>query len=280
MSEKKYPYIGDNRFGQIVLIYGKDSAFHISGQYQGEFSDAYNETGVRNITREYLANTYGKCESQEHADFICKLAENAGFRTSNDYDENLQWFCSSNYRVAFYEEFVSKSDGEKLIHLPLPPKEKEMPEVKPAIATISPKDNNPNNKAFDVFEVKETANAFEGVRCSGEAFHCYKDYWGIEFKKPVYTKEMHERGEYPPIGSKVKLMVGYGVVELGVDSNGFFPVLTNGKYQLLDIDSVKPITTIEDELFDITCKFIGKEITQADLVYELLDKYSITPKGE
>lgn len=166
----------------------------------------------------------------------------------------------------------------------------EMPEVKPAIATISPKDNNPNNKAFDVFEVKETTKAFEGVKCSGGAFHCLKDYWSIEFKEPIYTKEMHERGERPPVGSDVTLTYTDGLDSCGgvpekrmavatvlYLSNENLIVKIDGKERhFVEHFSLKPIPTIEEELVDIfEHKWNSKALAKC-----LLAKYNITPKGE
>lgn len=225
MIDKKYPYIGDNGTGQVTVIYSKGKAFHLGGRFKGEYAENYLELEVKNITREYLANTYGKCESQEHADFICKMAENHGFVVESEYEKERAFFNFYEDTLDFWiDEGTAKTENEKLIHLPLPPKEKTMKEA-----------------------------------------------------KPTYTKEMHERGEYPPIGSKVKLRDGVGVVELGVDSNGFFPVLTNGKYRLLDIGCVKPIPTIEDELTDFFKEQSGMQ--PCDLAKYALTKYNITPKN-
>ena len=132
MSDKKYPYIGRSELGIIALVYSEGKSICMSGNYQGERSYMYNEAGVKNITREYLSNTYGKCESQEHADFICKLAENYGFSFPYRIFTNPRFFSFSCKALIFFEiESAARTDGEKLIHLPLPPKEKPMEETKP-----------------------------------------------------------------------------------------------------------------------------------------------------
>ena len=305
MSSKKYPYIGKSQYlGTVVFFASKDYGAVINSKWE----DSWNEDTFTNITRKYLTNTYGKCESQEHADFICKLAENAGFTPENDYhaEKGRVWFSFNHETGSFFEEHTAKDDNEKLIHLPLPPKEKPMEETRPVVATMSPRDNNPNNKAFDVSEVKETADAFEGVQCSGLSFHCLKMYWNIEFKKPIYTKEMHERGELPPVGSFVEITRVNNVshddfsplshCEIDFWGSGcvcevichteiagqLLPVVKHGHtVSAVLIEIIKPIPTIKDELLDIfeeaACKtdYSIKRGIQA-----ILDKYNITKKED
>lgn len=197
-----------------------------------------------NITREHLANTYGKCESQEHADFICKLAENAGFNVKNYCDEGCQWFCFNNYRVEFYSEEVAKDGNEKLIHLPLP-NENEMESQLPTAISET-----------EMPEVKPT--------------------------KPIYTKEMHERGEFKI--SMIYLNEDSQKCELaGISHNKFIGNLVETpapKYHLdiSLIEDCKPILTIEDELTHFLDKTAG--LTHGERVIQLLEKYNITPKGE
>lgn len=221
MSDNKYPYIGRSEQGNDYLMLSNTFIFSFLSKSWlfegGGFGD------FKNITRKYLTNTYGKCESQEHADFICKLAENAGFTPENDYhaEKGRFWFSFNHETGSFFGERRAKDDNEKLIHLPLPPKEKEMSET-----------------------------------------------------KPVYTKEMHERGELPPIGSSVQLEDSVGTIELGVDVVGLFPVLTRGMYRLVSLEQIKPIPKIEDELVDILeHKWDSKALAKC-----LLAKYNITPK--
>lgn len=207
-----------------------------------------------NITREYLANTYGKCESQEHADFICEIAENYGIKLADIKGCSYRHYSSSGFFnffindgelvLGFFDSEAASDSGEKLIHLPLPPKENEMESQLPTASSGT--------------EMPE-----------------------VKLIKPIYTKEMHERGEYPPIGSEVQLRTGVGTIELGVDSVGLFPALINGKYCLVDIGSIKPIPTIEDELVDIFEKAACKTDYSIERgILAIMEKYNITPKGE
>lgn len=246
MSDKKYPYIGDNRFGQIALIYGKDSAFHVDGKYQGEFSDSYNEAGVKNIAHEYLANTYGKCESQEHADFICKIAEIHGFNIESEYEKGISFFNFYRDTLNFWvNESAAKIGIEKLIHLPLPPKENEM--------------GSQLHTADSGAEMPE-----------------------VKPIKPIYTKEMHERGLLPKVGMECLIAYKGGNTFKGkikyISKDGFVYEREDGVDSFngsVDIVEFKPIPTIEDELHYL----IVNTPCVDDLTGKLLTKFNITPKG-
>ena len=117
--------------------------------------------------------------------------------------------------------------------------------------------------------------------------------------KPVYTREMHERGELPPIGSLIR--VRYNHDSKTVTHQGFVLyssdryVILNQK-SMLDQESIdvchkigdyiiEPIPTIEDEFVDfvfqnsgIRSRDGGMELA-IDLAEALMDKYNITPKG-
>lgn len=248
MSDNKYPYIGDNMDGQITLIYSDGGCYHIKGDFKGEYVKEYNEVGVKNITREYLANTCGKCESQEHADFICNLAENAGFNVYAFHSTD-KWFYFDEDSLHFV---VFKSDtndcDEEPINLPLPKKQKQMEE-----------------------------------------------------SKPVYTKEMHERGELPPVGSKC---IHSGLINdfenrCGWEEGQLVDILSEYKggviFRRENLDAYglvvdhtcnashfKPIPTIEDELSNEIANYITqpKAIDCSELADLLSNKFNITPKGE
>ena len=113
----------------------------------------------------------------------------------------------------------------------------------------------------------------------------YLNSGDYEMTKPVYTKEMQERGELPAVGMELLIHFKGGNTFKGkikyISNDGFVFEKENGEDSFcgsLDIVGFKPLPTIEDELFDVTTRFIGREITQADLVCELLEKYNITPK--
>lgn len=99
--------------------------------------------------------------------------------------------------------------------------------------------------------------------------------------KPVYTKEMHERGEWPPVGS----IVNYCVDEVEVlinkpDTDGCIIIIMRGEYLPVKIDKIKPIPTIEDDVAGIIHQFCD-ELTFKDsniAAKQILNKYNITPK--
>lgn len=241
MSDKKYPYIGRNKNGQINIVYSNTSATHIGGGFEGEHFDNYNDFNTKNIGREYLTNTYGKCESQEHADFICELAEGAGILAVNEYSTDRQLYFSCNGKVlGFHSEKTACDEGEKLIHLPLPQKDKEMSET-----------------------------------------------------KPVYTKEMHERGELPPVGSYFTMNntpdhfhfskfngLPCEVLALTEYEDGVVVTFNNEKEgfgALWHNEGMEPTPTIEDE-FKEFIRDSAAHMNIDELHKSILTKYNITPK--
>lgn len=129
----KYPYIGQCKENLLtVLFYQRNSGTTLScGNSDiaevGKFETGFSEREFKNITLEYLANTYGKIESKEHAEFIVKLAENAGFNVGSYFLPDL--FCFSEYNLFFYEsELIANAANGKQICIPSPPKEPEIKE--------------------------------------------------------------------------------------------------------------------------------------------------------
>ena len=141
MSDKKYPYIGEGkRSGNIVLFTGKRTGVvivegeSVVDKYQvGYKCNTWDEAQFKNITREYLVDTYGKCESQEHALFIFRLAKNQEIYVKGFNYKKASYFMIVDNELYFYSsDEMPKRNKCKLIHLPLPPYEKEMKETKPA----------------------------------------------------------------------------------------------------------------------------------------------------
>lgn len=78
-EEKKYPYIGENLAGDAVLFTETNVGYRLlpkgyNGMPLNEDQRTWKETRFKDITREYLMDTYGRVENEEHADFIIKLA--------------------------------------------------------------------------------------------------------------------------------------------------------------------------------------------------------------
>ena len=125
--------------------------------------------------------------------------------------------------------------------------------------------------------------------------------------KPIYTKEMHERGELPPVGSFVEKTTGkrrfdhdvfaetyddccipYGwdmgakleVIAHTEISGLILPVVKyDDSVSAIILSAIKPIPTIEDELINEINKWTPLSACKK-LAQELLSKYNITPKGE
>ena len=158
----------------------------LGGGFEGEHFGNYNDFNTKDTGREYLANTYGKCESQLH----------------------------------------TASSGT------------EMPEVKPI--------------------------------------------------KPIYTKEMHERGLLPKVGMECLIAYKGGNTFKGkikyISKDGFVYERENGTDSFngsIDIVKFKPIPTIEDDLVDIFEKAACKTDYSIERgIHAIVEKYNITPKGE
>lgn len=136
----KYPYIGqlehDSRF--IALFLSSNLACNVQsphGDWEGakphEYVDGWCEDSFKNITAEYLANTYGEVKSKEHAEFIKLLAENhdipCGHKVVNDDCKYLYVIDGSLFFTHREVDFVSEL---KQIIIPLPP-ELDCKESKP-----------------------------------------------------------------------------------------------------------------------------------------------------
>lgn len=120
----KYPTILKSMCGsQTVVVYKDGSVYHIDGEFKGEYSKAYNTDGTFNAASKVLANTYGKVDSKEHAEFIVKLAKNAGFRVSTPAS-CVNYFIIKD-GLSFHRCEKIKSTELKQITIPLPPKEVE-----------------------------------------------------------------------------------------------------------------------------------------------------------
>lgn len=91
-------------------------------------SGKWNEFTFKNITAEYLANTYGEVKSKEHAEFIVKLAEVNGIQVSvNCRDGNAKVFSfrtkSGMPRLVLLstKDHLYNTVSRKQITIPLPP---------------------------------------------------------------------------------------------------------------------------------------------------------------
>lgn len=113
----------------------------------------------------------------------------------------------------------------------------------------------------------------------------YLNSGDYEMTKPVYTKEMHERGELPVVGMEVLVCFKGGNTFKGkikyISSYGFVFEKENGKDNFngsLDIVEFKPLPTIKDELAELLDEV--QHVNKAEIVDKMLKLYNITPKEE
>lgn len=140
---KKYPYIGEFNDYSMVLFLGKGEGFVLKHPITPLYKLDSNwcEGQFKNITREYLKNTWGVVESKEHSDFIIELAELHGFKVDEN-SGNPKSFMIYDDVIGIYSfshKKLSNQKCRKQIAIPLPPKAKEwMPEVGDEVVAVHP----------------------------------------------------------------------------------------------------------------------------------------------
>lgn len=114
----KYPYIGKIKDGTPTLFASPMDAVLLGTS--GSYTDGWNEINFKNITREYLQNTYGKVVSHEHEEFIVELAKSAGFSVFTTASSVNYFVIKVGLSFHSCEEITSTE--LKQITIPLPPK--------------------------------------------------------------------------------------------------------------------------------------------------------------
>ena len=131
----KYPYIGQltNKAGFVALFAGSGFACNLSNPEEAwsdaplnDFVSDWHEDAFKNITREYLANTYGKVASKEHAEFIFELCRVNGIPAiySSKPSEAKSFEVNKGY-ISLHSIGINELNvsSQKLITIPLPPKQ-------------------------------------------------------------------------------------------------------------------------------------------------------------
>lgn len=200
----KYPAIYRTRQGADYLYASKDSYYSYTLKDWGEstFSDINEHLNDKNITAEYLTNTYGEVKSKEHAEFIVKLAEVNGLINETVIAKGFPcWFSFSNDEIyLFDDEVFAKDNGEKQITIPLPP-ECESVDEWPKVGSKALL-NNDNDYELDYGENLigkeiEVINLFtDGELDMAVVKHDVANYcFRIEMLSKPKTKEEKERDE-------------------------------------------------------------------------------------
>jgi len=126
MKSKIYPAIYKDTGKAIYLYFDADNYYCFGRDMWDKTYDEDDHGNDINITPEYLANTYGKVESKEHAEFIVDLGDINNLSSRTGYtEEHPSWFCFNDDDELFFfdNESDANDNGEKLITIPLPPKQ-------------------------------------------------------------------------------------------------------------------------------------------------------------
>lgn len=120
----KYPCITRNDNEIEMILFNEDAAIILNGIHKGQPHDVYPRfrNRYKNITREYLANTWGVVESKEHAEFIIELAEGCGLESLQDDGGNKNYFHIGEKSFALLINKPTYIGNCKQITIPLPPK--------------------------------------------------------------------------------------------------------------------------------------------------------------
>lgn len=139
-EDKVYPAIYESTSGAKYLYIDENNYWWLSIKEWGSADKLDKRAALsdKNITRKYLANTYGEVESKEHAEFIIELAKNADFKFSETtlcLDAPASFMFYENY-VGIYgynQSKMAKLEGDKPITIPMPPKEVEVVDEWPMV---------------------------------------------------------------------------------------------------------------------------------------------------
>ena len=127
MKSKIYPAIYRAVHNNEYLYADNDNYYSCERETWNKSGNCDDHENDINITREYLANTYGKVESKEHAEFIIELAEaNDLPLVWGDPDSPVKSFKFRGDKLRLFEletNELSDINGAKLITIPLPPKQ-------------------------------------------------------------------------------------------------------------------------------------------------------------
>jgi len=126
MKNKIYPAIYRAVHNNEYLYADNDNYYSYERETWNKSGNCDDHENDTNITPEYLANTYGKVESKEHAEFIVDLGDINNLSSRTGYTEEYpSWFCFNDDDELFFfdNESDANDNGEKLITIPLPPKQ-------------------------------------------------------------------------------------------------------------------------------------------------------------
>jgi hypothetical protein len=247
----KYPGIYKALDGTIYYYLNKSNFFSPERDRWEEDCDNDDHKTDVNITAEYLTNTYGRVESKEHAEFIVKLAEVNGFKYVDEWKEGM-FFCICNDMekgiiLRFFRETLAKSYGEKLIAIPLPPKEGEeaveQTEAKAAAAMRTVIDLGYTYHGGELWKPP-----LDDVKCNHEQFlnRCSEN--AESARKALWSDYINRSKEWPAVGDEV-LINNLKCNVIGIDGDAYWiKRKKTGTYDIAKREQLKKPPTPEEEL--------------------------------
>ena len=216
-SEIKYPYIGYWEATELTVLFVANREGLEIGDDEN-YTCEWSEHEYKNITHEYLSNTWGVVESKEHAEFIVEIAKLHGFelaRKSNHFGK----FFSFDVKGFFFldDEFTARLHCKK-ITIPLPPK----PEASVDEMSI----------AADELTTEEETELKSLCMVS------------------ALNNEIENQKTWPQVGDKVTVFGRQGVLVLPADANGMYVVESNGRYFIPKLSDITKPKSKQDLLIE------------------------------
>lgn len=314
-GDMKYPAILKSKSKsrhQVVLAYKSNLALHIEGGFTGEVSRHYDVGNTVNITREYLANTYGEVVSPGHAEFIVELASQAGFFIACGYSGSIKFFCTDNESLVFCRAEQNAKRERKQITIPLPPKQIQAATPEEEFEMKQIMKNAGDNlvlgcedskcegvvKEKQLYGVKEAQdNAVKASSAIKTLISLNYTYHGTNWEPPIVNRSEPTSDEWPKIGDEVLVyssirrlaeIKGKAVKVIGKCTHSDGDAILTVEHSSLGVFAVangswiqKPKTS-EEELRDEIVNLINyagsfSEKVAADA---LMSKYNITKKPQ
>lgn len=269
MSDKKYPYIGEAKItGVKVLFFCDGEGITIDGEsYEiGSHRKNWSEPAFRNITREYLTNTYGEVKDERHAEFIKALAEANGIEMTigrQPVTPKTFAFHSDNGRLSFYALTMRELNlvDLKQITIPQPPEDWNMEHY------------TKQEEEFEMAQRNMAAKENRTLQENGD---------NLMFGGEDRCKE------WPCVGSSVQTSLGKGIIALDKDKHGYYIVDIDSVYHQVQLGQLQKPKTPEEELRDDICNTLLNDVYHGQydeqsfwpLAGALMKKYNITKKPQ
>ncbi len=246
-SKMKYPAIIDNGKAQKVLIFSDGRGIHLGGEFAGDHVDRYIiDSDCKNITHEYLANTWGEVLSPEHAEFIIELCEVNGIEVFNGFDIGITNFAIVKNEVIFTYGKPSVSEHDKKITIPLPPKENPaLVETKVRYSSLS--DEEKQMVIEDAINEDFELHQKQAVQEFNNDYYNHNNIDG-SIKNNVAKPSTYKT--WPQVGDPVTVFGQQGVLVLPADANGMYVVESNGRYFIPKLSDITKPKSKQDLLIE------------------------------